>query len=439
MTTPTAALHNLDAERSVLGAMLMSADVAEQVADIIDPSDHYNPNHTAIHSAIVAALNAGEPVDPVSIAMRLQTSGDLERVGGAVYLHELLTTVPVAASAPYHARTLAELSVRRQIGAAAIKMHQRAGDLELDTNAVIASAQDDLHLATVGRNQKEAVALGDGFDEFIDDLCNAEISARGLSTGLGSLDDVIGGLKPGQLILVGARPSMGKSVLGIETARATAIRAGLPALVFSLEMSTNEVKMRICSSECDINMSRIINKEMTDREKARLYDNRPRLAASPLYIDDNANIDIVGMRTAARRMQQRHGLALIVVDYIQLMTSHLTKENREKEVSAISRGLKLLARELEVPVVAAAQLNRGPEQRSDKRPQLSDLRESGGLEQDADVVILVHRDDYYDAESPRAGEVDLIVAKNRNGPKETVTAAAQLEYVRFVDMGLEHQ
>jgi replicative DNA helicase len=435
----TAVLANVEAERAVLGAMLMSTDIAEQVADIIDPTAHYTPAHTTIHKAIVAAINAGDPVDPVSIATRLQQRGDLERVGGAVYLHDLLTTVPVAASAPWHARNLADLSIRRQIAEAGIKIHQRASDLETDTDTLIATAQNDLHHATISRDHKDATALGDNFDQFVDDLCNPAADARGLSTGIGELDDIIGGLKPGQLILVGARPSMGKTVVGVQAARATAIRAGLPALMFSLEMSENEVKMRICSSECDINMTRILNKQMTDHEKARLRDNRARLAAAPLFIDDNASHDITGMRTAARRIQQKHGLSLIVVDYIQLMTSKGSSENRVQEVSAISRGLKLLARELDVPVVAAAQLNRKNEDRADKRPQLSDLRESGSLEQDADVVILIHRDDYYDPESPRSGEVDLIVAKNRNGPKQTMTAAAQLEFVRFVDMLPEYQ
>lgn len=430
------ALHDIAAERAVLGAMLMSVDVAEQVADIIDPTDHYDPKHTAIHAAIVAALNTGDPIDPIAIGDRLARRGDLERAGGANYLHDLITTIDVAASAPWHARNLADLSTRRQIAAAAIKIHQRAGNLETETSAVIAAAQNDLHLATIARDQADTTAFGDGLDDTIEEICNPTKDTSGLSTGITDLDSLIGGLKPGQLVIIGGRPGMGKSVLAVDMLRATAIRAEKPALMVSLEMSVAEVRKRVIAAELSISLYRIMNGKLNAEERMRLREASPRLGKTPLFIDENASMDVQGIRTAARRIQARHGLSLLVVDYLQLMTTSTSSDNRAQEVAAISRGLKVLARELNIPVVAAAQLNRQSTHRTDKRPELSDLRESGSIEADADIVILLHRPDYYDSESPRAGEIDLIVAKNRNGAQDAVTAAAQLEYTRIADMAV---
>lgn len=429
-----ATLHDVTAERAVLGSMLMSTEVAEQVAEIIDPGDYYQPGNAAIHAAIVAALNQAAPTDAIAIATRLAQNGELERAGGAVYLHDLLTTVTTAANAPWHARQLADLSTRRQLAAASIRIHQRVNNLETDTADVIAAAQDDLYLATLGRTQNDTTAFGDGLDETVDAICNPQADTQGLSTGIGSLDDIIGGLKPGQLIIIGGRPGAGKSVLAVDALRATAIRAGLPALMVSLEMSGAEVRKRIFAAECSVNVSRIMNNRVSPEEADKIRAQVPRLRPVPLHIDENANTDLVAIRTAARRIQQRHGLSLLVVDYLQLMKTTGVSDNRAQEIGAISRGLKLIARELNIPVIAAAQLNRESEKRTDKRPQLSDLRESGSIEADADIVILLHRPDYHDPESPRAGEIDLIVCKNRNGPQETITAAAQLEYARIVDM-----
>lgn len=429
-----ATLHDVIAERAVLGSMLMSAEVAEQVTELIDAADYYQPGHAAIHGALVAALNQGTPTDSIAIATRLAQTGELERAGGAVYLHDLLTTVNIAASAPWHAKQLADLSTRRQLAAASIRIHQRVNNLETSTSDVISSAQDDLYLATLGRTQAETTAFGDGLDDAVEAICNPATTARGLSTGIGSLDDCIGGLKPGQLIIIGGRPGAGKSVLAVDALRATAIRAGLPALIVSLEMSGAEVRKRIFAAECSVNVSRIMNNDVTREEAHKIRGEVPRLRAVPLHIDENANADLGTIRTAARRIQQRHGLALLVVDYLQLMRSTGTADNRTQEIGAISRGLKLIARELNIPVIAAAQLNRESEKRTDKRPQLSDLRESGSIEADADIVILLHRPDYHEPEHRRAGEIDLIVCKNRNGPQETVTAAAQLEFARIVDL-----
>lgn len=435
----SATLHDTPAELIVLGAMLLSPDVAYQVADIITADDFYQPNHTAIYGAISGALAAGEPVDAVAISQRLAASGDLVRVGGAPYLHQLISSVPTATAAPWHARQLVDLATRRNIAAAAIRIHQRAGNLETETADVVNAAQADLHAATTSHQHRDATAFGDGLDAEIEAICNPGPRDRGLSTGIGALDDVIGGLKPGQLIVIGGRPGAGKSVLGTDMVRATSFRARKPTLLRSLEMSTSEIRMRILAAECQINLYRVTNGPLHEDERVRLRAAADRLRACPLFIDDASNGDLAGIRASARRIQQRHGLALLVVDYLQLMTSSSSTEGRTQEVAAISRGLKNLARELHIPVVAAAQLNRQSEQRTDRRPQLSDLRESGAIEADADIVILLHRPDYNEPEHKRAGEIDLIAGKNRNGPQETVTAAAQLQFARIVDMATEYR
>jgi replicative DNA helicase len=435
MSHPTD-LVDEQAERAVLGGMLLSPDVADQVAEILTINDWHHPAHAEIYAAITAGRAAGEPTDAVAIAQHLAGADVLLRVGGAPYLHDLLASVPVAAAAPHYARRLAELALRRRVVAASVRISQHALDVRTDTAEMVNSAQQVLHDATVARTARDSVALGDGLDEWIEQVCDPDGEPRGLSTGLGDLDHLIGGLKPGQLVIVGARPAMGKSILGVDIARAASVWHDVPSLIQSMEMSVSEVRMRICSAECNIPLHLITNGRMDADARTKLRTEADRLRKAPIHIDDTPAADLATIRTRARRIQARHGLGLLIVDYLQLMAGTGKSDNRTQEVAANSRGLKVLARELNIPVVAMAQVNRGSEARSDKRPQLSDLRESGGIEADADIVILIHRDDYYDHESPRAGEADLIVAKNRNGPTDTITVAAQLHYARFVDMAV---
>lgn len=433
-------MFDADAERAVLGAMMLHPDVAIEIYDIVGDTDFYQPNHAAVFRAVTAAMLDAEPHDPIAVAARLTTSGWLDRVGGAPALHGLVASVGIPASATWYARRIRELATRRTIAAAAVKAHQRACNPETELAAIVDAIQADMHAATQGRaTRREPVAFGDGLAATLDEICDPRGPDRGLSTGLGALDDIIGGLKPGQLVVVGGRPGAGKSVLAVDMLRATAVKRGLPALIISLEMSIDEIRKRVMAAECKVNLGRILNGGLRGDEIARLRLNAPRLGQTPVYIDDSSSADLASIRAAARRHQQRHGLHLLVVDYLQLMTSTVTSESRTQEVAAISRGLKVLARELSVPVVAAAQLNRSSETRADRRPQLSDLRESGSIEADADIVILLHRPDYHDPEHKRAGEIDLIICKNRNGPMETVTAAAQLEFARIVDLLPEYQ
>lgn len=432
---PVGRLADPGAEQAVLGALMISPVVADQILDIISTNDFYDHRHATVYASITGLLAQDRPVDAVTLAHTLAESGDLARIGGAGYLHTLLASVPTAANAGFYAHIVADYATRRRIRDTAIQLDQYATDLTRDIATVVDGAQRAVHDATVPHMGDSVLSYGDLLSATLTDVFDDD-KPRGLSTGIGALDDVLGGLKGGQLIVVAGRPGLGKSVLVVGFARTAAMRRGVPALMFSLEMSEHEVMCRILSAETDIELSRILKGGLTEPERARLRSKAETIRSAPFYIDATKQTDLASIRATARRTQQRHGLGLLVVDYLQLMTSPLQRgrqDNRAQEVAEISRGLKLLAGQLDIPVIAAAQLNRMPEQRTDRRPQLSDLRESGSIEADADIVILLHRPDYYDPEHVRAGEIDFIIAKNRNGPMETVTAAAQLNKSRIVD------
>jgi len=268
----------------------------------------------------------------------------------------------------------------------------------------------------------------------IEAISNRDGEMVGVPTGFADLDSLTNGLHPGQLIMIAARPSIGKSTLGVDFCRAASIKHGLTSAIFSLEMSRNEIVMRLLSAEAQVPLQHMRSGTMSEADWSKLAGKMGVVSEAPLFIDDSPNMNLMEIRAKCRRLKQRHDLRLVVVDYLQLMTSGKRVESRQQEVSEFSRSLKLLAKELDVPVIAISQLNRGPEQRQDKRPMLADLRESGSLEQDADMVVLLHREDFYERESPRAGEADFIVAKHRNGPTATITVAFQGHYSRFVDM-----
>jgi replicative DNA helicase len=290
---------------------------------------------------------------------------------------------------------------------------------------------------TEHRVSEDYLALSDIMPGALDEI--EAIGSRGggitgVPTGFADLDALTNGLHAGQMIVIAARPAIGKSTLALDFARAAAVKNGLATVLFSLEMSRNEVTMRLLSAESRVSLQTMRTGQMGDDDWARLARRMSEVVDAPLFVDDSPNMSMMEIRSKCRRLKQRHDLKMVIIDYLQLMSSPRRVENRQQEVSEMSRSLKLLAKEIEVPVIAISQLNRGPEQRTDKRPLLSDLRESGSIEQDSDVVILLHREDYYEHESPRAGEADLIVAKHRNGPTATVTVAFQGHYSRFVDM-----
>lgn len=431
--------QDLAAEQSVLGGMLMSKAAIDDVVEIISVSDFYKPSHCTIFDAILTKHEAGEPADAVTIAAALADDGILDKVGGGPYLHDLLHAVPTAANAGYYARIVAERAELRRLietGTRLVHYGYSGGQGGRDVAEVVNLAQAELTATATGRRPLDVAMFTDFLDDTLAEILDDAGPGRGMSTGLGVLDDIIGGLKGGQLVVIAARPGMGKTIMAVDLLRFLAVYRAESVLLHSLEMSKTDIQKRILAAEAQVNLKRIINGGLRPDERAKITAAADRMRGVFIHIDDTAEVDLAHIRTTARRIAAERGLALIVVDYLQLMNTGGNGQNRAVELGAVSRGLKVLARELDVPVVACAQLNRSSESRSDRRPQMSDLRESGSIEQDSDVVILLHRDDYADPESPRAGEVDLIVAKNRNGPIDTATAIAQLHWARFIDPGV---
>lgn len=428
------------APQTVVGGVMLAPEVVVEVAGIIDGRDFYRPVHGAVFDAVMALAERGDPVDPVMVTARLAESGDLVRVGGAPYLHELVAMVPTAANAGYYARIVAELAGFRRLVEVGTRITQLgfAGGEGRDLEAATALAQDAVYEVTTAREQRDMSVLGDLLQPTLDDIeaAGSADDTAAVPTGFTDLDRLLNGLHPGQLVIVAGRPGLGKTVLATCVAQHAAIRRQMPTAIFSLEMSKPEIVTRILSAEARVALHALRSGDLSDGDWTKLARRMGEIADAPIFVDDTPSMTLPAIRSKAMRLKAKHGLKLIVVDYLQLMTSPKRVESRQQEVADLARGLKLLAKEVECPVIAVSQLNRGPEQRADKRPQLSDLRESGSIEQDADVVILLHRDDYYDKESARAGEADFIIAKHRNGPTDTVTVAAQLHLSRFVDMAI---
>jgi replicative DNA helicase len=568
------------AEMSVLGGMLLSKDAIADVLERLRPGDFYRPAHQNVYDAILDLYGRGEPADAVTVAAELDRRGLLRRIGGAPYLHTLISTVPTAANAGYYAGIVAEKALLRRLVEAGTRVVQYgyAGAEGADVAEIVDRAQAEIYDVAEGRASEDFVPLEQllqpTMDE-IDAIASQGGLARGVPTGFVELDDVTNGLHPGQMIVIAARPGMGKalkldtplptptgwttmgevtvgdwligadgqptqavaatevmlgrpcyevefsdgtvivadeqhqwptgtgirvtadlrpgvdvisatrvsalvaagghhpsgwgidalrrvdsvpvrcvevsasdhlylagtgmipthnSTLGLDFLRSCSIKNRMSSVIFSLEMSKSEIVMRLLSAEAKIKLADMRSGRMSDDDWTRLARRMSEISEAPLYIDDSPNLMMMEIRAKARRLKQKADLKLIVIDYLQLMTSGKKVESRQQEVSEFSRQLKLLAKELEVPVVAMSQLNRGPEQRTDKKPMLSDLRESGAIEQDADMVILLHRPDAFERDDPRGGEADLIVAKHRNGPTKTITVAHQLHLSRFTNM-----
>jgi replicative DNA helicase len=429
--------QDMAAEQSVLGAMMISKDAIADVAEVVRGADFYRPSHETIHDAIIDLYGRGEPADMVTVANELQRRGELQRIGGAPYLHTITASVPIAANASYYADIVREKAILRRLVNAGTRIVQFGYAGEGDVDNLVDQAQAEVYQVTDKRSSEDYAPLSEIMDGVLDEIeaiGNREAGLYGVPTGFADLDELTNGLHSGQMIIVAARPAVGKSTLALDLCRAASIHNNLTSCFFSLEMTRSEITMRLLSAEAKVPLNHIRNGQLSEDDWAKLARKMGEVSSAPVFIDDSPNMTMMEIRAKARRLKQRHDLRLIVIDYMQLMTSGKKVESRQLEVSEFSRQIKLLAKELEVPIIALSQLNRGPEQRSDKRPMLSDLRESGSLEQDADMVILLHREDLYERESTRPGEADLIVAKHRNGPTRDITVAFQGHYSRFVDM-----
>jgi len=429
--------HDLLAEQSAIGGMLLSKDAVADVVEVVRGADYYIPKHELVFDAILNLYSHGEPTDVIAVTDELTKTGELSRAGGAEYLHTLTSLVPTAANAGYYASIVAEKAILRRLVEAGTRIVQMGYASEGEVMDLVNNAQAEIYAVNGNTETEDYVPLTTAVNAAIDEIEAAkgrEGQMTGVPTGFAELDSLTNGLHPGQLIIVAARPALGKSTLALDFARAASIKHDMPSIFFSLEMGRSEIAMRLLSAESSIPLQNMRKGTVENQDWTKIAATRGRINDAPLYIDDSPNMTLVEIRAKCRRLKQRVGLKMVVIDYLQLMTSGKRVESRQQEVSEFSRALKLMAKELQVPVIALSQLNRGPEQRADKKPALSDLRESGSLEQDADMVILLHRESAYEKDNPRAGEADLIVAKHRNGPTATVTVGFHGHFSRFADM-----
>ena len=431
--------QNLEAEESVLGAMLLSPTAVATVSEILDASDFYRESHAKMYRAALGLWSKGEPVDAITLADELDARGELDAAGGQSRVAELAALVPAASNVEHYARIVKEMSTLRGLirsGQEIVRLGQeRPGEVP---DLVDRAEQIVFELGQQRESSDFAhiqVLLKESFER-ITQLYEAGVEITGVPAGFRELDLLTSGFQPGNLVILAARPSMGKSALGLCIAANLGVRTSTPVALFTLEMSKSEVTQRMMCSEAKVESQRLRTGRLAPDDWPRLTAACDRLMKAPIYVDDSGATTIMELRSKARRLKSREpNLGLIVVDYIQLMTSGSSAENRVQEVSQISRALKVLARELDVPILAMSQLSRAVEQRHDKRPLLSDLRESGSLEQDSDLVFFVYRDEYYlGDESDQQGIAEIILAKHRNGPTGTVKLSFLRRYAKFADL-----
>ena len=434
---PRVAPHNLEAEQSTLGGMLLSQEAVAEVVEEIAGVDFYAGKHELIYNAILNLFGRGEPTDVIAVTDELNKQGNLLKAGGSDYLHSLASYVPTAANAGYYAKIVGDKAILRRLIDAGTRIAQSGYDSQGEVEDLVNQAQAEVYKVSSQSSKEDYVGLSDSLEAAIHDIELAQNRGgemTGTPTGFTDLDAYTHGLHAGQLIIVAARPAVGKSTFALDIARNASVRHNQATIFFSLEMGRSEIAMRMLSAESSIYLQSMRKGTISEGDWTRLAAVRGRINDAPLYIDDSPNMSLVEIRAKCRRLAQQVDLKLVVIDYIQLMSSGKKVESRQQEVSEFSRALKLLAKELGLPVVALSQLNRQAEQSKDKRPELSHLRESGSLEQDADVVVLLHREGIYERDHPRAGEADLILAKQRNGPTGTMTVAFHGQYSRFVNM-----
>lgn len=430
--------NNLQAEESVLGAMLLSREAIADAVEVLEPEHFYKPAHGHVYEAVTSLYAAGQPVDAVTVAEELNRAGLLEAIGGPGLLIDLQGATPAVGNAAHYARIVEEHALLRRL----ISVSNEIADIAYSVPDDVVKAVDDAEARMFDVAQRRVAnttapikdLLSDNLDR-LEMLYERGDAITGIPTGFLDLDELTSGLQPNAFYVVGARPAMGKTAFALGMATNAAMQTGKPVLVFSLEMSQLELSQRILCSDAKVDATRVKTGKLDEADWNRISHSVGRLAEAPIYIDDNPHTSVMEIRAKSRRLKSRVGeLGMVVVDYIQLMSGRSNAESRQVEVSEISRNLKILARELETPVIALAQLNRSLEQRQDRRPMLSDLRESGALEQDADMVMFLYRDEIYNAESDQRGIAEVIVAKHRNGPTDTVKLAFLGQYTRFENM-----
>ena len=431
--------HNLEAERSVLGTILVHNDAFNLAAQVIDGRDFYRDAHRRIFDRMVALSERDHAIDFVTLKEELSRAGELDEVGGPAYVASLADGVPRATNVEYYSRIVKEKATLRNLIYAANKILTNAYEADQESDLILDGAESAIFAVAEDRLKAGFVPMSDLVkDNYpkIEQLFEHKRLITGVPTGFVDLDSMTRGLQGSDLIIIAARPSMGKTSLVLNMSQYVALQPDRTVGFFSLEMSKESLFLRLLTSEAQIDSHRLMSGAIGQKDYGRISHALETLSVMRLFIDDSANVSVLEMRAKARRLMSEHGLSLIVVDYIQLMGSRGRHENRTLELASISRSLKGLAKELNVPIVVLSQLSRAPESRSDHRPQLSDLRESGALEQDADVVVMIYREDAYnrDPNHPDAGTAELIVAKQRNGPTGVVHLAFLREQTRFANL-----
>src|SRR5215217_1097183 len=429
--------HNIEAEQSVLGSLLIDRDAVIRIASYVKPDDFYISANGRVYQAILDLYNRREPTDFVTLSDELERKGQLDDIGGIGYLSSLLNAVPTAVHVEYYGRIVERTATLRRLIDAGTRIvgigYREDGALEDALDA----AERALFEVSQKRTTRDFVSIAEVLDRFFDQieyLQQHRGDVVGVPTGFADLDQLTGGMQRSDLIILAARPSVGKSALALGLAYGAAVQHGKTVGIFTLEMSAEQLVQRLLSTETGVDSHRLRLGQIDDSEWERISRALGRLSEANIFIDDSANVALMDVRSKARRLQAEHGVDMIIIDYLQLMSSNRRSDNRVQEISEISRGLKGLARELNVPVIALSQLSRAVETRSDHRPMLSDLRESGSIEQDADIVMFIYRDDKYDENSEKKGIAELIVAKHRNGPVGSVNLRFFERTARFADV-----
>ena len=435
--------HSIEAEQSLLGGLMLDQRAWDQVADVVGRDDFYRADHRLIFETISVLADENQPPDAVTVSERLERRGELDAAGSLEYIARLVEDTPSAANVRAYADIVRENAMRRQLievgGDIAASVHnsegRSAGDL------VDIAEQRVFEIADRGQRRGAGfTALKDILPATIDRLdilSHSDGDITGVSTGFNALDELTAGLQQGELIIVAGRPSMGKTTLAVNIAENAAIGHQVPTAIFSMEMSAEQLTFRMIGSIGRVNQSSLRRGKLTDEDWSRIDSAVSMMSNAPIYIDDSAGLSPTEVRARARRLKREHGVGLIVIDYLQLMAVAGTSENRATEISEISRSLKALAKELAVPVIALSQLNRSVEQRPDKKPVMSDLRESGAIEQDADVIVFIYREEVYDKDTPRKGIADIIIGKQRNGPTGEIRLTFLGEFTKFENLVAE--
>ncbi len=434
--------YNAEAEKSVIGSILMDRECLATVIEYVHSDDFYDPRNRAVFEAIMVLFNLDRPIDVITVAEQLRQNGTFDQVGGEIYLAEVASAVSTSANVKYYSKITSDYSLRRKLIAVSNDISGLAYEGSESIEKMLDIAEQKVFDVSENKNMSGFVAARDLLSQsfaHISEMASNPNNITGIPTGFTKLDEMISGLNKSNLILIAARPAMGKTSFALNIAHYAAMKANARVGIFSLEMSDEEIINRIWFSEAMVENNKIRSGDMKPNDWERLTLALSKLSSANIYIDDTAAVSPMDMRAKCRRMMAEKGLDLIIVDHIQLMQSSRRTENRQQEITEISRSLKMLAKDLNIPVVALSQLSRASDGRTDKRPMLSDLRESGAIEQDADIVMMLYRDDYYNKDTERPGEAEVIIAKNRSGSTGTVRLSWQGEFTKFSNIDYQHE